>query len=614
MQRWFKILLLFFFFSLFVKELANAQQSTIKNDSTTIYKNIESFSKKRKLTKLMYTLVFKHQASALQRKPANKRRYKRQIQKSYKAFEGKTIRQINIETLDPFGYSVADTLLSPHGFFPKTGNGAHIKSQQITIRNLLLIRENQLFDSLLVKESERLVRTRKYVHDVSFAFTATSKNSDSVDVFIRELDKWSFVPKVSISNSGFGFNLTDKNFIGLGHESNNDFRWDRNNNNYAYKVNYLIPNIRNTYINSTILLSRDLLNMSVKRFAVDRPFFSPFARWAAGARFSQILNDSVYFGDTFLLKHRYKYNVQDYWVGYATPIFKGNTEDKRTTNFISSLRYLRIRYLEKPIEVFDSYQKISNEDFYLASIGISTRKYIQDKYIFKYGETEDVPVGKVYSLTAGYQVKNNSGRLYTGVKFSVGNYNDWGYMSSDFEYGTFFHAGQAEQGVFTANVNYFTGLIEFGKWKFRQFIKPQLIIGTNRFSNDSLTLNDFFELSIANRTALSGNSRLTLDLQTQSYFPWNLFGFHFGPYLIISLSMLGDEITGLKNSKLYSQIGIGVLIKNENLIFSTFQISFSFYPSIPGIGSDIYKVNSFRTTDFGFRDFEIGKPSTVEYL
>ncbi len=77
--------------------------------------------------------------------------------------------------------------------------------------------------------------------------------------------------------------------------------------------------------------------------------------------------------------------------------------------------------------------------------------------------------------------------------------------------------------------------------------------------------------------------------------------------------MIGDDVNRLKNSKVYSQIGLGVLIKNENLVFNTFQISISFYPLIPGIGQNVFKMNSYKTTDFGFRDFEIEKPARVIY-
>ena len=77
--------------------------------------------------------------------------------------------------------------------------------------------------------------------------------------------------------------------------------------------------------------------------------------------------------------------------------------------------------------------------------------------------------------------------------------------------------------------------------------------------------------------------------------------------------MLGNAETGFRNGKIYSQIGFGVLIKNENLVINTFQISIAFYPLIPGKGQNIFKMNSFRSTDFGFKDFEIGKPATVNY-
>ena len=77
--------------------------------------------------------------------------------------------------------------------------------------------------------------------------------------------------------------------------------------------------------------------------------------------------------------------------------------------------------------------------------------------------------------------------------------------------------------------------------------------------------------------------------------------------------MLGDSHTGFKTSKVYSQIGFGVLIKNENLVFNTFQISVSFYPLIPGVGQNVFKFNSYKTSDFGFQDFEMGKPAPVPF-
>jgi len=612
MQTWIKILFILLFVPVVTSNFAFAQKTPAKPDSTKVYKSIESFSLKRNFTKFAYRLVFKPVAVNSSKTQDKKKVYKKLIRKPYSAFEGKIIRKINIETLDPFGYSIADTIVRPPNFISKNGNILHIKSRRIAIRNLLLIRQNQVFDSLLVKESERLIRGMGFVTDVSFYVIATAKNSDSVDIFIRELDKWSLMPRIAASKTSVTLGLEDKNFMGLGHESRNEFTWNHNSHLYAYNVDYFIPNIKNTYINSTIHLGTDESGNYTRSVAADRPFFSPFAKWAAGANYMQQFR-KVYLNtsDSGIVIQQFKRNTQDYWVGNAVQLFKGNTENDRTTNFISAFRFLRSRYLEKPDTAYDPEHYFSDENFYMSSIGISARKYVQDKYIFKFGLTEDVPVGRVYSITGGYQNRSSGGRFYFGARISSGNYYPWGYLSFNSEYGTFIRGSAVEQGVFTIGLNYFTGLAEIGKWKFRQFVKPQLTFGIKRYLFDSLTLNDGYGLDGFNSTSLSGSRRIVLTLQTQSYAPWNFIGFRFGPYVTFSFGKLGDSQAGFSNSRLYSQIGLGLLLKNEHLIINTFQLSIAYYPMIPGQGQNIIKTNSFRSTDFGFRDFEIGKPSVV---
>jgi hypothetical protein len=614
MRIWFKYIFMLFSVSFLISDFAIAQQNPVKTDSTKVYKNIETYSRQSKLKTFVYKLIFKPVAANSSKKKVKKNVYKKLIQKPYSGFEGKPIRNIDIITLDPFGYSVTDTTVAKRNFFTNAGNKIHIKTQSIAIRNLLLIHKNDLFNSLLVKESERLIRIQKYVHEVNFYVVAAGVESDSVDIFIRELDKWSIIPKGSISASGIMVDINEENFLGSGHEFQSDFKRNFKNGIDSINIDYFIPNIRNTYINAKLHYGVDGYGNFTRSVAVDRPFFSPLAKWAAGVSVaSQFRKDSLKDINLGYAPINLRFNTQDFWAGKAIRIFKGNKEEELVTNLVFNARYLRIRYSEKPPEQNDPLHIFSNEDFYLGGIGITARKYVQDKYIFKYGVVEDVPVGKVLGLTGGYQVRNNSGRFYLGMRYSFGNYYEWGYLSSNFEYGTFFKGSHTEQGVFTAGVNYFTGLIEVGKWKFRQFVKPQITIGINRFSYDSLTINDGYGLDGFKSPALSGTQRLLFTVQTQSYSPWRLIGFHFGPYLVCSLGMLGNAADGFKNSKVYSQIGVGVLIKNENLVFNSFQISISFYPVIPGIGQDVFRMNSFRTTDFGFRDFEINKPERVIY-
>ncbi len=585
---------------------AFAQDEPAPRDSTYLYENIETYSERSKFTKLMFRLFFKPVASGtVASKPQTRLK-----QAPYSTFEGKIIRHIHIQTLDPFGNSIGDTISGSLNYLTRTGNKVHLKTRDSTIRNLLLVRENQVFDSLLVKESERLVRSRTYITDVSFYVQESYESSDSVDIFIRELDKWSIIPGGSFSSTRMTSKLREENFLGLGHEFRSGIVWNHTTGNYAFQTRYHVPNFRNTFINSTLQYGTDEYGNFVKSFAVDRPFFSPFAKWAAGVNISQHLqNDSVWASNYM----QFKYNEQDVWAGSAIRIFRGNTEYSRTTNLISAARFMRIRYLEKPPPTVDTLQFYTNENLYLTSFGISTRQYVQDKYIFKFGITEDVPVGKVISITGGYQEKHDSGRAYIGGRYSSGSYYSWGYLSSNIELGTYLHSSRAEQGVFKGELNYFTHLIEIGNWKLRQFVKSQFIYGIRRTDYHQVNLNDEYGLRGFYSPELSGNSRLLLTSQTQSYAPWNFIGFHFGPWASFSLGMLGDAEKGFRGSRVYSQFGVGVLIKNDNLVMNAFQISLSFYPIIPGKGENVFRISPFETTDFGYRDFEIGKPGIVVF-
>jgi hypothetical protein len=561
----------------------------------------------------MYRLFFKP-VSIISKKEIKKNNYKKLIQKPYSTFQGKIIRNIDIVTLDPFGFSAGDTASAVQTRLTKAGNALHIKTQTIAIRNLLLIHKNEPFNSFYVKESERLIRNQKFVHDVYFYVASSSPKSDSVDIIIRELDNWSIDGELIISATHAKVGLSDNNFLGTGDEFQNIFSRNISTGISKFGTNYFIPNIMTTYINSNLHYEVDGYGNMRRSLAIDRPFYSPYAKWAGGISFStQVKRDSLPVMIPLIVPVNLKYKTQDFWAGKAFQIFKGSTEDELATNLILAARYERVRYLQKPSDINDPLQIYSNEDFYLAGIGISTRKYVQDTYIFKYGTIEDVPVGKVIELTGGYQLRNSAWRPYLGMRFSFGNYNEWGYLSTNIEYGTFFRSSHAEQSAIDFGLNYFTGLFEIGKWRFRQFVKPQVTIGINRFSYDTLTLNYGRGIIGFNSRGLVGTNRLLFTLQTQSYAPWNLIGFHFGPFLVYSAGMLGDAVSGFKNRTLYSQIGFGVLIKNENLVFGTFQISLSFFPLIPGNGQNIFKMNSFSTNDFGFRDFEIGEPSQVLY-
>ncbi|MFM2369983.1 MAG: hypothetical protein RL619_2300 [Bacteroidota bacterium] len=600
-----KLILIFVLFC--CCQVSFSQVDKLKKDSSEVYKDIQTYSKKRKFTKLIHKLIFR---------PVNlKTKKEKVVRKNHLDFEGRTIRNINIITLDPFGFSENDTTRGPRNWAERSGNRIHIKTNRQAIQNLLLFKKNELLDSLLVKESERLIRTQRFVSRVSITPQLIKNNPDSVDVYIRVLDTWSIIPKGSISNSRATFELNERNFLGSGHEFNNQYKNRFSDGKSAYSLAYSIPNIKNTFIKTTLSYHIDLDGYYAKSINIDRPFYSPFAKWAAGIYVDQqFRKDTLQDSNLIYANQNFKYNSQDLWAGHAFRLFKGNTEGDRTTNLILSGRFLNIKYIESPTAIYDPIDFYSGEKFFLTGIGITSRKFIEDKYIFKNGVIEDIPIGKIYGITGGYQYKNNTGRYYLGGRATFGNFYKWGFLSANFEFGSFFYKSKTNQTAVSFQANYFTNLISIGKWKLRQFIKPQFILGINRLNSigDQLTINENYGISGFN-SAEYGTQKAVLTLQTQVYSPWNIWGFRVNPYFNYSIAMLGTAKKKISESKAYSKIGIGFIINNDYLVFSSFQISLSYYPSIPRVGENVFKTNSFETTDFGFQDFELAKPRTVIY-
>src|SRR5690606_2079340 len=306
----------------------------------------------------------------------------------------------------PFGFSFKDSTETANSWLEKTGNNIHVKSKKGTIRNFLLIKDGQPLDVLKLEESERLLRTQKYIRSVEIRVKNTSKASDSIDVFVNVLDSWSLIPTVDLTTDKSKIRLRDRNFIGLGHEFNNQFTNRLSDGKNAYDLRYTVPNFKNTFINTSIGYNIDLNGDYGKFFDISRPFYSPLTKWAGGIYMDeQFKQEPIIIQDSISNEQNFKYYSLDIWGGYSFQIFEGKSNKERTSNLITSARLLRLDYKERPTVEFDSIGYFTNETFVLGSVGISSRQFVQDAYIFQDGIIEDVPIGTIYALTFGNQRK-----------------------------------------------------------------------------------------------------------------------------------------------------------------------------------------------------------------
>jgi len=609
---WFKYLLIAILF--FSCQTTTAQEKTPNKDSIKVYKEIEKYSEKSKFRKFVHKLLFKSTRARKTTLKTLKKRYL--LQKSFDKHEGKIIRNINIETLDPFGYSAENEKDIPNKGFEKFGNSVHLKSKNWTIRNLLLFKKNEPLDSLVVKESERLIRRQRYTRSVVIKPVSIGNSKDSIDISIRVLDSWTLVPTGAISSSKGNLELTERNFLGLGHSFENNFTKRFSDDNKAYNGKYTIGNIKNTFINTILTYNKDLENNTTKSIKIERIFFSPLTRFAGGIFLeNRKFRDSLPDINSDFEIQSFKNETQDFWLGYAFKIFKGKTEDYRTTNLVTTVGFKDIKYIDSPSILYDPTNFFNSEKLYLTSIGITARKFAEDKYLFNYGIIEDVPYGQVYSITTGFQDKNYLKRAYLGARFAYGDFFKIGYLGTNVEWGSFFNNGNTEESTLRIEANYFTDLYTLGDWKIRQFINSSFIFGNNRepIIKDRLNINEENGIGGFNSTLLLGTKKLLTTFQTQTYVPGNWHGFRFSPFFNFTLAMLGDESNTVFENKLYSKVGIGVLINNDYLVFNSFQLSIAFYPNIPNEGYNVFKKNSFKNNDLAIPDYQIGQPIIVPY-
>ncbi|WP_264529990.1 hypothetical protein [Flavobacterium sp. N502540] len=585
-------------------QVKRAKKDSInKKDSTEVYQKIRNYSKKNKFTQTLHKLFFRGD---------NTQKKEVLVQNDTTDFSGKIIRNINIITLDPFGHSVTDTTKIPKNWGERTGNRLHLKTKKIAIYNLLLFKKNTPYDTYKVQESERLIRSQRYVTAVRITHKITGVASDSVDVTIRVLDSWSTIPRFAISGNQVSFGIKEKDFFGTGqqldYKHTNRFKDGRT----ANEVSYNIPNIKNTYIGTTLYYKIDLDNNYTKSINIERLFYSPLTRWAGGLYAGQnYRKDSLQAPDKSYAFQPFKNNFQDFWAGHASKVTQ---DEDGITNLVATTRFLNVNYSQTPSELYDPTRFYSDEKLILSGIGLNRRKFIKDSYIFRNGQTEDVPIGKVYGITLGYQYKNKQWRPYAGAQFSFGNYYRWGFFSTNLEAGTFFHDSKTYQTAFSFESNYFTKLFRIGNWKLRQFVNPFIVIGANRENiiGDQLNINEQNGLAGFN-TAIYGTNKVVLSLQTQTYSPYALLGFRINPFFNYGLAVLGAPNDAVGRNKAYQKITLGLSINNDYLVFSSFQISLSYYPTIPFQGDNIFKTNTFQTSDFGLQSFELAKPRIVEY-
>lgn len=579
-----------------------------QKDSGDVYEKVQRFAERRKVTRWLYDAVFVEPPDTVERKKVGSPRVSRDPNRRFK---GRSIRRIEVRVLDPFGGDVDDTTAMEVNRLERWGNALHMRTREGIIRNRLLFAEHERLVPLRLSESERVLRSTPMVNDVRVRAYPVKGSPDSVDVIVLVQDRWTLDGGISGDASSVDLRGTERNLLGTGQEFTQTFRHSLDAQRPDWGGTHRLYSISNSFIGST---AQYLLQPAQDQVALslDRPFYSPVAQWAGNASFTHTwLRQQL---DTLYEDAPYRSVADQFtvdgWAGWNLAAKNKRKESDGMSERVVAMRYADTWYRQRAVgPVWDS--AFIGSRLALASFSLGARRYAKDRYLYRFGQTEDVVEGMLWTMTAGVRWPERGRSLpYVGGSFTRAAYVGFGdHLSVRFGLGGMIENGSMRDGVAMVDVDFFSRTFSMGRWRLRQFVRMigGRIIGPS--SAGSITIGED-QLVGFSRSVWTGDAKFLLRTETVAYMPGSFLGFHFAPVLSFGVATVTSEGTRPLEGTLQPAIGLGVLIRNEHLLIRSFQVSVAFYPPVFN-DVDTWQWDALRSLALRTADLAPSRPDVI---
>jgi hypothetical protein len=551
------------------------------------------------LNKILDTKVAKELLEAVTRKqqPLDRRKKNVKSEDAFRDHQGKIIRRIYLRRIT-FERSIYDTTRSFRNTVTRLADKLHTDTRAVVVRNNLFFRENRPLNPYLLADNERYLRDLDFILDSRINVLPIRGTKDSVDIEVVTRDVFSLGARVRLRGlDRFSLGIYDANLMGLGQRVQADVLVDADRE----------PVIGKEFRFTRSSVGGSLVNVSVgytelnngKSFGeeneyaffvrLSRPLVSPYSRLAGEVEISRNWSVNTFqVADT--LFRTYRYNAQDYWVGYNIGI-KNNMND-RSRHFVA-LRYNRQHFGRQPDQEFQRERLLYNDNrAVLGEVIFYNQNFYKTSYVFGFGRTEDIPYGQTIALTGGWTQDVGQRRLYAGASGIKRIVRPSGrFYDMEAGAGTFFNGDRAEDGVFYLRGQLYTKLYSFRKSKVRYQFGGGYARAFNNKVRELLTINN--ELRGFGADSLFGFQRFTLRGESTVFTPFQFAGFRFAPFLSLEGAYLKEKIPTGSEGNLYWASSGGVRVRNENLIFGTVEFRAFYYPkTVPGVDPVSFKVST----------------------
>ncbi len=511
----------------------------------------------------------------------------------YKLYAGKIIRSISVEQVG-FEVSIYEDQKRSLQKIGKLANNLHSDTREKIIRNHLFIRINDSVEPEKLGDNERYIRDRDFIQDCRIVVTPT-ESPDSVDVTVITRDVFSIGGRAggSFPNAP-EIGVYDANVGGRGQRTQLDLLF---NNDRDPKVGFGLLYRKSSVLGSMTDFEAGYSQLNTGRsygnekeysayIKLERPLVSPYTRLAGGLELSRNWSKNLSQKEDSLFND-YSYNISDVWVGYNMGLRRGFKNLNR--NFLA-IRFFDGFYTDPPdIETFANRERYDNFAAYLVEYTFYRQQYYKTRYVLRFGVTEDLPYGFAASVSAGYNRVLRVERPYGALKFRYSRPNKKGnFYQFNLETSSYYRNSKAEDIVLFGRALYYTRALPIGNKKLRNLVDFSYTYLGNTVTNSPLVLNRDFIAGLST-DSLFADQRLTLGAESTLYTNWAILGFRMGPFAGVDYAIV-NCISCPESIDSYMSISAGVRTRNENLIFGTLELKFSYIPR-----------NEFGESEFNFR-------------
>lgn len=583
--------------------------SLIRDSLQYEYTKIKEFAFKNRFTKELYKMVFVNPRPGY----INVMRTQNSEER-FRDYGGKIIHDISIKILPPYGTSVYDTTYYEEdmSWLKVLANKTHMSTAEWVIRKQLTIKPGMLLSPFELVQNEILLRELDYIDDATIMVSEVPSDSNQVNITLICKDQlsWGGTVESNFLNS-FSLGVDNKNFFKLGHvvnyeishRGNKDKKWG---NILEYKVNSLWG----THINVRGYYQNDYREKEIW-VEVERQFLTSQMKWAGGISAGRVYySDDLPDRNVTRLDDLFDYHFQDVWVGKS---FQLPYRYSYNQNMYITGRFFTTLFNNRPLVSNDTNHLYYNRRNYFAAFTYTKIKYYKANLIYDFGRTEDIPTGLLLNMTTGFEKSEYDNYGYLGAEARYSHFNKFSerYYALQVALGSYLSTAGFERGIVKVEASHISNLCSIGNLKYRFYNNIRYVKGIRRYPADYLYMEDADIRGFSSDT-LRGNQKLSVTLATTMFLPFIKRGFRASVSTFVDAGVIAADGQPLLHSKTYWGIGVGLNLRNDNVVIKNLSFRFTFYPTIPDDGRSVQAILT-GSRRGKFYDYRVTKPQVIQY-